>query len=108
MLQKALKNCSDQSRCRLPRTLGCRCTLIRDESAPSLFCSCTIEVSQLTAKSLESSSDASGDSGDAPASRACLLLAGVTLGESSTDAPAADAAGATLDGVGQPFSSSDV
>uniref|UniRef100_A0A4D5RV59 Putative secreted protein n=1 Tax=Ixodes scapularis TaxID=6945 RepID=A0A4D5RV59_IXOSC len=69
---------------------------------------CTIEVSQLTAKSLESSSDASGDSGDAPASRACLLLAGVTLGESSTDAPAADAAGATLDGVGQPFSSSDV
>lgn len=69
---------------------------------------CTIEVSQLTAKSLESSSDASGDSGDAPASRACLLLAGVTLGESSTDTPAADAAGATLDGVGQPFSSSDV
>ncbi|CAN7937173.1 unnamed protein product [Ixodes hexagonus] len=67
---------------------------------------CTIEVSQLTTKSLESSSDASGDSGDAPP--ACLLLAGVTLGESSTDTPAADAVGVTLDGVGQTFSSSDV
>lgn len=65
---------------------------------------CTIEVSQL-----ESSSEASGDSSsDAPPPPTCLLLAGVTLGESSTDAPSTEATGVTLDGVGQPYSSSDV